>query len=117
MRDPETSQLANAAFTVSGCKSHPQFVALFGEGAIGLRTFRGWLKGEQPAAPLAKLVLREFIAGWRPTLPALPEGVFELGGKMMFTCRTCDQAVELHCDLSEFDPEMAYCGGSPRCLP
>lgn len=62
---PESVDLAKRAFAASGCKSHPEFVALFG-GAIGLRTFRGWLEGQR-AAPLAALVLREFIAGWRPT--------------------------------------------------
>lgn len=62
----ETERLAQAAYAASGCKTHPEFVALFGD-AVGLRTLRGWLKGEQPAAPLAQLMLREFIAGWRPT--------------------------------------------------
>lgn len=47
----------------------------------------------------------------------LPEGVFETDGKLMFVCRACDQTVELICDVEEFDPEMAYCGGSPWCLP
>lgn len=46
-----------------------------------------------------------------------PEGVFERDGKLMFVCRSCDQAVPLECDLTEYDPEVAYCGGSPRCLP
>ncbi len=63
---PETQRLAQAAYSTSGCKSHGEFTAQFGD-AVGLRTFRGWLKGEQPATPLAQLMLREFIAGWRPT--------------------------------------------------
>lgn len=63
---PETVDLAKRAYEASGCATHPQFVALFG-GAISLRSFRGWLAGENPAAPLAQLVLREFIAGWRPS--------------------------------------------------
>ena len=63
---PETERLAQEAYRASGCATHPEFVALFGD-AVGLRTFRGWLKGEQPATPLAQLMLREFIAGWRPT--------------------------------------------------
>lgn len=62
--DQVSKQLALDAFAASGCKSHPEFVALFGD-AIGLRTFRGWLEG-QKAAPVAQLLLREFIAGWRP---------------------------------------------------
>lgn len=65
-KHPVTSQLANSAFVKSGCQTHKEFVAMFGT-AVGLRTFRGWLKGEAPAAPLAQLMLKEFIAGWRPT--------------------------------------------------
>lgn len=65
-KHPETAKLARDAFVASECQTHGQFVALFGD-AIGLRTFRGWLKGDQPAMPLAQLMLREFIAGWRPT--------------------------------------------------
>jgi hypothetical protein len=66
VRHPETQRLATEAYKASGCPTHQQFCDLFGDG-VGLRTFRGWLKGEQPAAPLAQLMLREFIAGWRPT--------------------------------------------------
>lgn len=63
--DAASKQLALKAYEASGCKTHPEFVALFGD-AIGLRTFRGWLEGQR-AAPVAQLMLREFIAGWRPT--------------------------------------------------
>ena len=66
MKHPATAALADSAFKASGVISHPEFVAIFG-GAIGLRTFRGWLAGEQPALPIAQLMLREFVAGWRPT--------------------------------------------------
>lgn len=66
--DPVSKQLALDAFAASGCKTHPEFVKLFGD-AIGLRTFRGWLEGQR-AAPIAQLVLREFIAGWRPSQPS-----------------------------------------------
>lgn len=65
VKHPATRDLAVAAYEASGAKTHQQFCNLFGD-AVGLRTFRGWLKGEQPAAPLAQLMLREFIAGWRP---------------------------------------------------
>lgn len=65
-KHPETRIIATAAYEASGCKTHGAFCALFGD-AVGVRTFRGWLAGEQPAAPLAQLMLREFIAGWRPT--------------------------------------------------
>lgn len=47
----------------------------------------------------------------------LPEGLFEVGERLFYTCRGCDQSVELECDVGEFYPEVAYCGGSPRCLP
>jgi hypothetical protein len=66
VKHPDTAALANKAFSASGAKSHPEFVAIFGD-AIGLRTLRAWLAGEQPAAPMAQLMLREFVAGWRPT--------------------------------------------------
>lgn len=57
--------LAVEAYRASGCKTHAEFIALFG-GAIGLRTFRDWLAGKV-VPPLAQLVLREVIAGWRPS--------------------------------------------------
>jgi hypothetical protein len=62
----ETKRLATEAYAASGCSTHGAFCALFGD-AVGVRTFRGWLAGEQPATPLAQLMLREFIAGWRPS--------------------------------------------------
>lgn len=65
VRHPETAGLASRAYKASGAKTHPEFVAILG-GAVGLRTFRGWLAGEQPAAPIAQLVLREIATGWRP---------------------------------------------------
>lgn len=66
MNYPNDAKLANDAFQTSGCKTHPEFVALFG-GAIGLRTFRGWLAGDRRMPALPALVLREYVAGWRPT--------------------------------------------------
>jgi hypothetical protein len=66
MSHPETAKLAREAFDASGVKTHAEFTALLGD-AIALRTFRRWLAGKGPADPLAQLVLREFIAGWRPT--------------------------------------------------
>lgn len=65
VKHPETKALATEAYAASGCKTHGEFCALFGD-AVGVRTFRGWLAGEQPAHPLAQLMLREFNAGWRP---------------------------------------------------
>lgn len=66
MKHPETAALAKAAYAASGEDSVAAFVRLF-NGAIGARTFWGWMRGEQPAAPIAQLVLREFVAGWRPS--------------------------------------------------
>lgn len=66
VKHPETAALALKAFKASGAATHGGFVALFGD-AVGVRTFRAWLAGEQPAHPVAQLMLREFIAGWRPT--------------------------------------------------
>jgi hypothetical protein len=63
-----TRALATKAYEASGCTKPEDFVALFGKDVIGSRSFRYWLNGERPASPLAQLVLREFIAGWRPKL-------------------------------------------------
>lgn len=60
-----TADLAKRAYEASGCKTHPEFIGLFA-GAISLRSFRAWLAGEVPAAPIAQLLLREFADGWRP---------------------------------------------------
>lgn len=49
--------------------------------------------------------------------PDLPEGLFETGGRIKYTCKACGQDVELEIDPAEFDQDMAYCGGSPWCLP
>lgn len=66
-KHPETERLAQEAYRASGCSSHTAFIAIFPDKAIGMRTFRAWLAGEQPAAPMAQMMLREFIAGWRPS--------------------------------------------------
>jgi len=70
MSDPraETKQLANQAFASSGCRTHAEFVAQFGR-ALPVDTFRKWLAGSVPAQPLALLVLREYVGGWRPSCP------------------------------------------------
>lgn len=80
MKHPDTAALAKAAFDATGCKTHGDFVNLMG-GAIGLRTLRRWLAGEGPADPLAQLVLRELVAGWRPGRTA-PSDRFAPGGDL-----------------------------------
>lgn len=32
-------------------------------------------------------------------------------------CRACGIVYDIPCDLSEFNLNMSYCGGSPRCCP
>lgn len=66
IKHPATADLARRAYEASGCKTHKEFVKMFGD-AISLRSFRAWHAGEVPALPVAQLMLREFIAGWRPT--------------------------------------------------
>lgn len=66
MKHPETAALARQAFDATQCKTHGDFVALM-KGAVPLRTLRRWLAGDNPLDPLAQLVLRELIAGWRPS--------------------------------------------------
>lgn len=67
-----------------------------------------------PPAPM-----RGRMVCYVPPAPAveLPEGVWDRAGRLFYTCLSCQQAVELHCEPDEFDPAVAYCGGSPRCLP
>ena len=62
----ETQRLAVAAFAASGAKTHAEFCALFGD-HLPLRTFRRWLNGKGAADGMARLALREFAAGWRPS--------------------------------------------------
>lgn len=52
-----------------------------------------------------------------PVRPGLPDGVWERDGQLWAECRACEQAFELLCEPEEFDPAVAYCGGSSRCLP
>ncbi len=48
--------------------------------------------------------------------PELPEGLWDRDGVVFFTCLGCGNSTDLHCEPEEFDPDVAYCGGSPRCL-
>ena len=47
----------------------------------------------------------------------LPEGLWAHDGMVFYICLACEQPRALDVDPNEFDPEMAYCGQSPRCLP
>jgi hypothetical protein len=75
-------------------------------GSLSKRAFRRW-RGKRRAY-------------WKAALsapPELPNGVFERSGQLFYTCLSCGETVPVECDLDEFDPAVAYCGGSPRCLP
>lgn len=55
-----------------------------------------------------------------PSPAVLPDGLWEderAPGKLFYRCRSCEKAIELDYPPEEFDQDMAYCGGSPRCLP
>ena len=65
MKNPESAELAGAAFAATGCKTREEFAAIF-QNAIPLRTLDRWRAGDGPIGPLAQLVLREVADGWRP---------------------------------------------------
>lgn len=67
VKHPATAMMAAEALRASGCKTHQEFIALTG-GAISLRSFRYWLKGERPAGGVEWLVLSQIAKGWRPQL-------------------------------------------------
>ena len=48
---------------------------------------------------------------------SLPDGLFEVDGGLVFECRSCGADTDFDGHAHEFSPDMAYCGGSPRCLP
>lgn len=78
---------------------------------VYLRLMRGFM---------TKRAFRRWRARWRAkvrVMPDYPEGVWERDGVLMFECRSCHNFFPLECDLAEYDPEVAYCGGNPRCLP
>lgn len=54
---------------------------------------------------------------YTPPPPELPEGLWERDGVLMCECRVCERAMPAECEPEDFDPSMAYCGGSPRCCP
>lgn len=48
---------------------------------------------------------------------AMDDVVNEFPGIFTVKCRSCEEMYELPCNLSEFNADMSYCGGSPRCCP
>jgi len=53
------------------------------------------------------------------TIPVLPEGIEESGGKFYAYCCCCKNLDEIPCDISEI-PEAGYehyCGRSLHCCP
>lgn len=82
------------------------------------------------------LVARGYVGGWpfmeedEPNLywtplvvpddpRALPDGLFERDGVVMFACRVCGRDSEWPTDIEDFvfDAPQNVCGGSPRCCP
>ena len=47
----------------------------------------------------------------------LPDGVWELNGRLVCHCQSCGKAMDIECEPEEFELAGAYCGGSPRCVP
>lgn len=47
--------------------------------------------------------------------------VVDMDGDIIAMCRSCKEYTPLYCSPyiwdDEFDPDMHYCGGSPRCCP
>lgn len=66
------------------------------------RRLRGRMKGERRA--------------FRRREASLPDGLFEVDGRLVFECRACGADAEFDGHAHEFAPDSAYCGGSPRCL-
>ena len=91
------------------------------EGSIPIIWQNIVIEGQAPTFPRSIRVppppMRGRIIAYSPPPPELPEGLWERDGRLFYECRVCDRAVELECEPDELDPEVAYCGGSPRCLP
>ncbi len=83
------------------------------------------IEGQAPSWPRSISVppapMRGRMVAWVPPAPPepeLPEGLWRRrDGTLVFECRGCERSVEFDCEPEDFDPEVAYCGGSPRCLP
>lgn len=66
---PET--LAKQAYRASGCRTIEEFRQMLG--GVGRRSVCRWLAGEGPTGPLADMVFRNIIAGWKPDPEARAE--------------------------------------------
>lgn len=47
----------------------------------------------------------------------LPEGLYREAGELSFDCLGCGARTPLEVEAEQFDAAVAYCGGSPRCIP
>jgi hypothetical protein len=108
IRDPDAKALAEQAFAVSGCRTHAEFAGLFGD-AVGVDTFRKWLAGK-PAAPIAKLLLREYVAGWRPGQVELRKDVGRAADLMEYAA----QMINKNCPDATLVYDGVTCDGT--CL-
>ncbi len=43
--------------------------------------------------------------------------VWDEDSMWVYPCRGCQEDCDINCEPDEFDPDMHYCGGSPRCCP
>lgn len=70
-----------------------------------------------PPPPMRGRIVAVAIELRIPPADELPDGVWERDGRLFYECLSCKNTIPLECDPDEFDPEVAYCGSSPRCLP
>lgn len=104
-------------------KPYPEGHKYHGEIPIGWRSIR--IEGREPFFPVDVRVppppMRGRMVAYVPPAPPppdLPDGLWERSdGRLMYECIGCGRATELLVEADEFDPDVAYCGGSPRCLP
>jgi hypothetical protein len=56
--------LAQQAYRASGCRTIEEFRQMLG--GPGRRSLCRWLANEGPTPPMAQMVFRNIIAGWKP---------------------------------------------------
>ena len=61
--------------------------------------------------------VREMMNDWMLERFGVIEGVLQVNGHYMADCCVCGRRCDTNCEPEEFDPDMHYCGGSPRCCP
>lgn len=59
--------------------------------------------------------LRRQIKNLQGTIELMDEVARD--SSLQVKCRSCEQYYEIPCELSEFDPDMSYCGKDQYCTP